>query len=176
MLWRIWLWLRGVWRRRVVRVVSIPVPGECDHHHDPEAVMHRLVASVTDPQRFAQVLAESANCRGCQAAIIATFAYELAGFVLVDQATDDVSAEQYGCGHTSFNPEMIAMRLTLANKSGDTAVTAATLAEADECPDCLASVILSLVNAHVAVLDTTRVSWEPLVQRQLLSLLDSRNK
>jgi hypothetical protein len=174
MLRRLWWWLRDVWRRRVVRVVSIPVPAECTHRGNPEATMHRLVAATSDPAQFAQVLAES-GCSGCQAAILAVFAYSMAGAALVDQ-DDGESTEWVSCNHTSVSPEVIAMRLTLARAAKDGEVLGATLGEVVGCPDCSSSTMLSLVNAHVCVLNSTDLAWQPMVERRLLSLLDGEKK
>lgn len=156
-----------------VRVEATPGT-ECDHSVDPEATMHRLVAAVVDPLKFAAVLGEFSDCTGCSMAVLANLACTLAGIAVVDQADDEPA--EYECEHASLNPEIIALRLVLAREAKDGTVLGSTLGEIDQCPHCVGSVFLCLLNAHTAILDNTGVDWAPLVEKRLALLLPVSKK
>jgi hypothetical protein len=148
------------------------VSQQCDHNHDPEAIMHRLIAAaVADPLQFAAELATFANCPACSAAVVAQMTYQLAGFTIADQDGED--AEWVLCSHADFDPEVVSMRLALA---ADVDMAAAAINEAGGCQTCLVSLILTMTQAHTAVLNSTRVDWRSLVSRRLLEVLDAKAK
>jgi hypothetical protein len=41
-----------------------------------------------------------------------------------------------------------------------------------DCQACLLSVLMALVSANVSILDDTKVAWRPMLERQLLTILD----
>ena len=64
------------------------------------------------------------------------------------------------------------MRLALAYDSDDPDTLTMTLGQIWDCQSCVLAVILALVRANVTILDDTRLSWRPMVERHLLALLD----
>jgi hypothetical protein len=69
-------------------------------------------------------------------------------------------------------PEAIAMRLVLAFDSDDPDALAMTLGQVADCENCILAVILALTRANVSILDDTKLSWRPALERRLLWLLD----
>lgn len=175
---RSWLRRAIAWLRRLAMLLSRREPvfsvavAECAHDADPEALLRRLLLAVGDPQRFGEVLAGFTNCRGCSTAVLAQSIYTMAGMLLGDQDVDDqLAGPPCGCDHR-VRPEVIAMRLALAFDSDDSDALGMTLGQVLDCENCVFSVILALVRANVTILDDTRLSWRPALERRLLFLLD----
>jgi hypothetical protein len=168
-------WLRhcASWLRRVFRPDArvVVVPGaECAHDHDHEAVLRRLVLAVNDPQKFAEVLAQFADCCGCFSAVLVEAVYEMAGLVL-DFDPDAGSPFPCACEHPVV-PEAMSLRLALSFDSDDEEALRMALGQILECRACMLEVIMSLTKANVSILDSTKVSWRPMLERQLLAVLD----
>ena len=176
---RAWLrrwkaWLRALILRRVAGVVPFPAAEDaCAHGHDAQAVLHRLLLAVNNPQRFAAELAVFANCRGCATAVLVQCVYELAGLLLREADAEDQPAEEATCDcDCPVCPEAVAMRLALAYDSDDPDTLAMTLGQILDCRACMLAVILALTRAHVTVLDDTKLAWRPMLERHLLTILD----
>jgi hypothetical protein len=165
--------LRALWRRRVSAVVSVPVAGDCAHDQDAQALLLRLLVAVNDPGRMQNEVARLAGCQACSTVVLVQAVYELAGLVL-DQGkdTDDQPSEPSRCDHRAVVPEVVALRLALAYDVDNGDVLTKTLQEIWGCPSCVLDVLMSLVRANVSILDDTKVEWQPLLERRLLTILD----
>jgi hypothetical protein len=151
------------------------VAGEHCHHltaADTELSMHQLLtAAVTDTQKFAAALAGLGGCPACSLSVLAQLVYTLAGFVF-DQEHHADDEPRCSC-EDPVAAEVIALRLTLCvSGDNDHFGVADALAGVIDCQSCLLSVLFALMAAHITVLEGTTVAWRPLLERQLLAMLD----
>jgi hypothetical protein len=152
------------------------VAAEHRHHTtaaDSELIARRLLtAAVTDTQKFAAALADLGGCPACTLSVLAQLVYTLCGFVFDQEHHDDF--EEPGCScEEPIAAEVLALRLVLcASGDNDHFGVANALEHVIYCQSCLLEVLFAFVTAHITILEGTNVAWRPLLERQLMALLD----
>jgi hypothetical protein len=169
-------------RRRATDLIcpdtgTTAIPGEHCAHTTAAAteltVRRLLVAAVTDTQKFAVALANLGGCPACSLSVLAQMTYSLCGFVFdQEQHTHEDKPAACSC-EDPIAAEVLALRLVLcASGDDDHFAVANALENVIDCQSCLLAVLFALVSAQVTILGGTNVAWRPLLERQLMALLD----